>query len=438
MMPKLQGQVAVVTGASRGAGRAIAVVLGEAGATVYVSGRSTRAGPTTEGLPGTVEDTAEAVTARGGVGVAVRCDHTDDQQVETLFERVRGEQGRLDLVVNNAWGGYEHHDPAGFRKPFWEQPTRHWDGMFTAGLRAHLVASRCAVPLMLPRGRGLIVCTTAWDRDHYLGNLYYDVAKAAVKRLAWGMARELRPHGIAAVALAPGFMRTERVMAAHAQKPFDLGLTESPEYLGRAVVPASLLAPPAYGKDVLLADEGVLVLQHACQRPAPARPIRSDNALGVGGVQEHGRRPHRLLPAVEILLHLRVRLAVKHVVEGRVGMNLLVVNVQRREVEQLGIAARELERHRMHLVRLAALAPQEPAQQAQEPGRRPFQLEDGETVVAVRRQSLPDGTGDAETLVEPVEILDARDEGRLEGADLVDPERRLIERLDPATGGTKE
>jgi NAD(P)-dependent dehydrogenase (short-subunit alcohol dehydrogenase family) len=241
-MKKLAGQVAVVTGASRGAGRAIALVLGEAGATVYVSGRSSRGGPTTEGLPGTVEETAEAVAARGGAGIPARCDHTDDAAVAALFDRVRREQGRLDLLVNNVWGGYEQLDLREFVRPFWEQPLRHWGGMFEAGLRAHLLASRAAVPLLLPQRRGLIICTTAWDRDRYLGNLFYDVAKAAVHRLAWAMARELRPHGIAAVALAPGFMRTERVLAAHAKSPFDLTPTESPEYLGRAV--AALAADP--------------------------------------------------------------------------------------------------------------------------------------------------------------------------------------------------
>jgi NAD(P)-dependent dehydrogenase (short-subunit alcohol dehydrogenase family) len=242
VMPKLHGRVAVVTGASRGAGRAVALVLGEEGATAYITGRSTRGGPTTDDMPGTVEDAAEAVTSRGGLGVPVRCDHTDDTQVEGLFQRVRREQGRLDLLVTNAWGGYEQHDLDSFQRPFWEQPLRHWQGMFTAGLRAHLAASRFAVPLMLGQGKGLIVCTTAWDRGKYLGNLFYDVAKAAVNRLAWGMARELRPHGIAALALAPGFMRTERVLAAHNERPFDLSQTESPEYLGRAVV--ALAADP--------------------------------------------------------------------------------------------------------------------------------------------------------------------------------------------------
>jgi NAD(P)-dependent dehydrogenase (short-subunit alcohol dehydrogenase family) len=162
--------------------------------------------------------------------------------VQALFTRIGQEQDGLDLLVNNAWGGYEGYDHAGFGKPLWEQPLRHWDAMFTAGLRAHLVASRLAAPLMLPRRRGLIVCTTAWDRDQYLGNLFYDVAKAAVNRLAFGLARELRPFGIAAVALAPGFVLTERVLAAFAGAAELPASLESPEYAGRAV--AALAADP--------------------------------------------------------------------------------------------------------------------------------------------------------------------------------------------------
>jgi NAD(P)-dependent dehydrogenase (short-subunit alcohol dehydrogenase family) len=241
-MQTLADKVAVVTGASRGAGRAISLVLGQAGATVYVTGRSVRGEPTTENLPGTVDETAEEVTSRGGTGVAVRCDHTVAADVEALFAQVQREQGRLDLLVNNAWGGYEHYDGAAFVAPFWEQPLERWDGMFTAGVRAHLLASRFAAPLMLPQRSGLIVNTVAWAFDKYLGNLFYDVAKAAIIRMAFGMAEELRPHGIAAVAITPGFMRTERVMAEHARSPFDLSVTESPEYLGRAV--AALAADP--------------------------------------------------------------------------------------------------------------------------------------------------------------------------------------------------
>jgi NAD(P)-dependent dehydrogenase (short-subunit alcohol dehydrogenase family) len=234
-MSLLRGRVAVVTGASRGVGKGIALALGEAGATVYVTGRSD-GGRTTEGLPGTVRETAEAVTQRGGQGVAVRCDHTADAEVEALFARVAREQGRLDLLVNNAWGGYEQFDLSRFGAPFWEQPLGHWRGMFESGVRAQLVAARLAVPLMLPNGRGLIVHTTAWDRDRYLGNLFYDVAKAAVNRMAFGMARELQPHHVAVVALAPGFVGTERVLAAFAGAGRAPPNLESPEYIGRAVV----------------------------------------------------------------------------------------------------------------------------------------------------------------------------------------------------------
>jgi NAD(P)-dependent dehydrogenase (short-subunit alcohol dehydrogenase family) len=233
----LREKVAVVTGASRGAGRGIALVLGAAGATVYVTGRSVAGQPTTENLPGTIEEAAEAVTARGGLGIPVHCDHTVDSEVETLFARVQREHGRLDVLVNNVWGGYEHYESGRFDVPFWEQPLRHWEGMFTAGVRAHLIASRFAVRLMIPQQSGLIISTTAWDRDQYLGNLFYDMAKAAINRMAYGMARELRAHNIAAIALAPGFMRTERVVAVLSTIPgSDLSETESPEYVGRAVV----------------------------------------------------------------------------------------------------------------------------------------------------------------------------------------------------------
>jgi NAD(P)-dependent dehydrogenase (short-subunit alcohol dehydrogenase family) len=253
--PRLAGRVAVVTGASRGGGRGIARVLGEGGATVYVTGRSVRGEPAVDGLPGTVEDTAEEVTAQGGRGIPVRCDHTVDREVEALFARVRRDQGRLDLLVNNAWGGYENYfgttfdDGSAFAGPFWKQSLRRWDGMFTAGLRAHLLASYFAVPLMLKRKRGLVVSTSAGDRNRYLGNLFYDLAKNAVARMAYGMGLELRVHGIAAVALLPGFMRTERVLSAlgadeaHWREVPALAQSESPAYLGRAV--ASLAADPA-------------------------------------------------------------------------------------------------------------------------------------------------------------------------------------------------
>jgi NAD(P)-dependent dehydrogenase (short-subunit alcohol dehydrogenase family) len=230
----LTGKVAIVTGTSRGAGRAIAAVLGEAGATVYVTGRTARGDEGADGLPGTIEDTADEVNARGGRGIPVRCDHTVDSAIEALISRVRGEAGHLDLLVNNAWGGYEGQMMGLPRVPFWEQPRSQWESMFVAGLRSALITTQAAVPLMIQRG-GLIISTTAWAYDEYLGNLCYDVAKHAVVRMLRGMARELKPHSVAAIALAPGFMRTERILAAHAAHPFDLNWTESPEYLGRAV-----------------------------------------------------------------------------------------------------------------------------------------------------------------------------------------------------------
>lgn len=240
--PALGHAVAVVTGASRGAGRGIAVALGATGATVYVTGRSTREGTRTENLPGTIEETADAVRERGGRGIALRCDHAVDAEVEAAFDRVAAEAGRIDLLVNNVWGGYEGHEEGVDAVPFWlEDVVGRWRGMFELGLRAHLIASKCAVPRMLGGG-GLIVNTIAYAEGGYGGNLMYDVAKRAITAATERMALELRPWNIAAIALAPGFLRTERVLAAHAARPFDLSGTESPEYVGRAV--AALAADP--------------------------------------------------------------------------------------------------------------------------------------------------------------------------------------------------
>lgn len=229
-------KIAVVTGASRGAGKAIALELGRAGWTVVVTGRSTREHPDAEGIGGTVEETAEAVTAMGGTGVSFPCDHTEMEDIDRLAVRVAELSPPLELLVNNAWGGYERHDLSTFGNPFWEQPTRHWDGMFTAGVRAALLTSSRLVPFMVTHRKGLIVNTVAWLSGGYLGNLYYDVAKNAMLRMTKGMATELRAHGVYAVAVAPGLMRTERIMAHHRKHPFDLGPTESPSYLGKAIV----------------------------------------------------------------------------------------------------------------------------------------------------------------------------------------------------------
>lgn len=209
-------------------------------------GRSVRGTATTDHLPGTVDETAERVTASGGQGIAVRVDHTQAHEVQALFERIRDERGKLDVLVNNVWGGYEGYDDT-FTLPFWEQPLSRWQGMFTAGVYAHYLASRFAAPLMIAKKRGLLISTSAGDNTagrhaKYLGSVFYDTAKNAIDRMAQGMAFELRPYGIAALVVYPGFMSTERVQAAisgddHAMQP-----GETPHYVGRAVV--ALAADP--------------------------------------------------------------------------------------------------------------------------------------------------------------------------------------------------
>lgn len=234
-MSTLTGRVAVVTGASRGAGRGIAGTLGEAGATVYVTGRSTRGEATVPEYPNSIEETADEVTARGGRGVPVRCDHTEDDQVRALFDKVAGEQESLDVLVCNAWGGYqpypEHNE--WFRHPFWEQSMDRWDGMFTAGLRAHMVTCRYGIPVMLEHKPGLIVLTTFTTGRKYLGNVFYDVAKNGVCRMAEVLAGELEEHDITVIALSPGWMRVERMTGLGERERAQM---ETTEYIGRAVL----------------------------------------------------------------------------------------------------------------------------------------------------------------------------------------------------------
>lgn len=241
--PDLSGTVAVVTGASRGVGRGIALALGDAGATVYVTGRSTRGGERTEGLPGTVEETAEEVTARGGKGIAVRCDHSDPEDNKALLERLSADHGKLDLLVNNAWAGYERSAEVRFDAPFWEQPTWRYD-LMESSLRAQYDVTRRLVPLMLAQDKGMIVGVSFSDGDIYLGQVAYDVFKSGSDRMAKGFAYDLRKRNVAAVSLHPGFVRTERVEAAwEALGDGPASVVHSPEYVGRAV--CALLTDPA-------------------------------------------------------------------------------------------------------------------------------------------------------------------------------------------------
>ncbi len=245
----LSGQVAVVAGATRGAGRGIACMLGEAGATVYCTGRSVRGQPAFEGRPETIEETAELVTRRGGRGIAVQVDHLQEAAVQALFERVHAEQGRLDVVVNDIWGG----DPlTQWGKPFWELNIADGLLMQQRGVHTHLITSRHAAPRLVAQRRGLIVKITDGDTPAYRGNLFYDLAKASVIRLALGMAEELRPHGVTALAVTPGFLRSEAMLdlfgvteanwPAGAQRDPHFIASETPYFVGRAV--AALAADP--------------------------------------------------------------------------------------------------------------------------------------------------------------------------------------------------
>jgi NAD(P)-dependent dehydrogenase (short-subunit alcohol dehydrogenase family) len=268
----LTGRVAVVAGASRGVGRGVATGLGEAGATVYVTGR-TVAGDEAD-VPGTIDQTAAEVSELGGRGVAVRCDHRDDSEVEALFRKVGSDEGRLDVLVNSVWAGYESLFADGEYigdLPFWRQPLSRWGDMIDAGVRAAYVASSFAAPLMIRAEDGLIVHVSYWAARKHIGTTVYGVAKAATDKMAADMGHELREHGVAVVSLYPGLVRTERVMAA--AEFFDLGNSESPRFAGRVV--AALAADPDRMRrsgDVLVAAElareyGVLDVDGSSPRP---------------------------------------------------------------------------------------------------------------------------------------------------------------------------
>jgi NAD(P)-dependent dehydrogenase (short-subunit alcohol dehydrogenase family) len=252
-VPPLEGTIAIVAGATRGAGRGIACGLGEAGATVYCTGRSVRGKPATANRPETIEETAKMVSDRGGTGIAVQVDHLAEDQVRALVERVKTEQGRLDLLVNDLWGG----DPlTEWGKPFWEHSLQDGLRMQVQAVHSHLITSYYAVPLMIERGQGLIVEITDGDNLEYRGNLYYDLVKVSVIRLAQSMAEELRPFGLTAVALTPGFLCSEAVLDhfgvaeqnwrdAVEQDPH-FAASETPFYIGRAV--AAVAADPDVAK----------------------------------------------------------------------------------------------------------------------------------------------------------------------------------------------
>jgi NAD(P)-dependent dehydrogenase (short-subunit alcohol dehydrogenase family) len=257
-MVELNGQVALVTGASRGIGKGIALAIAAAGATVYITGRTTEQGEMVDGLGGTVFETAKAVETAGGRCVPLPCDHRDDEQVEAVFARLLEETGRLDVLVNNVCGGYQHMvEQRGdkwvfsWEDPFWEQPRWRWDAMFAAGVRAHFVSSQLAAAQMVQQRQGLIVTISFWAGQKYLANVPYGVAKAADDRMVADMAQELKPYNVAAISLYPCLVRTEAVMRA--AEHFDLTNSESPQFSGRAI--SALAADP----DVMAKSGQVLV-----------------------------------------------------------------------------------------------------------------------------------------------------------------------------------
>ena len=248
----LEGKIAVVAGATRGAGRGIACMLGEAGATVYCTGRSVRGNSAMQGRPETIEETAELVNQHGGEGYFMQVDHTVEDQVVTLFERIRQEQDRLDILVNDVWGG----DPlTEWGKPFWKLSLEKGFKMLDQAVRAHIITSRHGVPIMVKQGSGLVIEITDGNHQtnkHYRSNLFYDLSKSSAMRLAFGMAEELKKHGITALALTPGFLRSEAMLdhfgvqednwkEAVKKDPHFIA-SETPFFVGRAV--AALAADP--------------------------------------------------------------------------------------------------------------------------------------------------------------------------------------------------
>jgi NAD(P)-dependent dehydrogenase (short-subunit alcohol dehydrogenase family) len=249
----LEGKVALVAGATRGAGRGIAVELGAAGALVYVTGRTTRDQPSEYGRPETIEETAELVTAAGGSGISIRVDHLVPAEVERPVGRIRAETGQLDILVNDLWGGEKLKECG---KAVWQHDLRNGLRILELGVNTHLITAHFALPLMIERAGGLLVevtdGTAEYNAANYRINPFYDLAKMAAARMAWAHAKDLAPHGATAVSITPGWLRSEMMLDAYGVTEANwreatrvsphFAISETPRFVGRAV--AALAADP--------------------------------------------------------------------------------------------------------------------------------------------------------------------------------------------------
>ena len=257
MEKSLAGKVALVAGATRGAGRGIAIELGAAGATVYVTGRTTRDQPSEYARPETIEETAELVSASGGAGIAVQVDHRIAGEVEGLVHRIRTEQGRLDVLVNDIWGGENLKE---WNTPVWEHNLQNGLRLLRLGIETHLITAHYALPLLIEQPGGLLVEVTdgtdEYNEQHYRINPFYDLAKVAVTRMAWAHAKDLAPYGATAVSITPGWLRSEIMLEAFGVTEENwrdatvtvphFAISETPRFIGRAV--AALAADPNHSR----------------------------------------------------------------------------------------------------------------------------------------------------------------------------------------------
>ncbi len=235
-MKSLKDQVALVTGASRGIGKGIALALAKEGAIVYITGRTTGPENSTSQLSGSISETEQQILELGGKCKAIKCDHTNDDDVVKVFDQVYAEQNRIDILVNNVWGGYEYfNDGSEFWKEegFWEAPFSRWDKMFSAGVRAAFVASSLAVNKMIEMNTGIIFNLSFWASQRNDMGVAYGTSKAATDKMTETMAFELLKFNIPVICLYPGLVRTESVLAA--KDHFDLSNSESPEFIGRVI-----------------------------------------------------------------------------------------------------------------------------------------------------------------------------------------------------------